>query len=42
MIALLIDAKLYELLKQVQGFIYPNEIEVHWGILVVVYPYLTG
>lgn len=42
MIALLIDEKLYELLKQVQGFIYPNEIEVHWGILVVVYPYLTG
>jgi Ni/Fe-hydrogenase subunit HybB-like protein len=34
--------KLYELLKQVSGFIYPNEIEVHWGILVVVYPYLTG
>jgi Ni/Fe-hydrogenase subunit HybB-like protein len=33
---------LYELLKQVTGFIYPNEIEVHWGILVVVYPYLTG
>jgi Ni/Fe-hydrogenase subunit HybB-like protein len=34
--------KLFELLKQVSGFIYPNEIEVHWGILVVVYPYLTG
>jgi Ni/Fe-hydrogenase subunit HybB-like protein len=34
--------KLYELLKQVSGFIFPNEIEVHWGILVVVYPYLTG
>jgi Ni/Fe-hydrogenase subunit HybB-like protein len=33
---------LYELLKQATGFIYPNEIEVHWGILVVVYPYLTG
>jgi len=33
---------LYELLKQSTGFIYPNEIEVHWGILVVVYPYLTG
>jgi Ni/Fe-hydrogenase subunit HybB-like protein len=32
----------YEALKQVQGFIYPNEIEVHWGLLVVVYPYLTG
>src|SRR5512139_2221600 len=37
----LID-RLYELLKQVTGYIYPNEIEVHWGILVVVYPYLTG
>jgi Ni/Fe-hydrogenase subunit HybB-like protein len=35
-------ASLYELLKQVTGYIYPNEIEVHWGILVVVYPYLTG
>jgi len=33
---------LYESLKQVTGYIYPNEIEVHWGILVVVYPYLTG
>jgi Ni/Fe-hydrogenase subunit HybB-like protein len=37
----LID-RLYELLKQVTGYIYPNEIEVHWSILVVVYPYLTG
>jgi Ni/Fe-hydrogenase subunit HybB-like protein len=34
--------KLFDLLKQVTGYIYPNEIEVHWGILVVVYPYLTG
>ncbi|OGP77023.1 MAG: polysulfide reductase [Deltaproteobacteria bacterium RBG_16_64_85] len=33
---------LYELLPQITGFIYPNEIEIHWGILVVVYPYLTG
>ena len=29
-------------LSQVVGFIYPNEIELHWGILVVVYPYITG
>ncbi|MBI1745168.1 MAG: polysulfide reductase NrfD [Acidobacteria bacterium] len=36
------NEKLFELLKQVGGYIYPNEIEVHWGILVVVYPYLTG
>ena len=34
--------KLYELLKQVTGYIYPNEIEVHWSILIVVYPYITG
>ncbi|MBZ5497421.1 MAG: polysulfide reductase NrfD [Acidobacteriia bacterium] len=33
---------LYELLKQVTGFIYPNEVEVHWSILIVIYPYLTG
>jgi predicted membrane protein len=29
-------------LGQVQGYIYPNEIELHWGLLVVLYPYLTG
>ena len=34
--------RMYDLLKQVSGYIYPNEIEVHWGILIVVYPYLTG
>ena len=34
--------KLAELLKQVTGHIYPNEIEVQWSILIVVYPYLTG
>src|SRR5512147_2446783 len=31
-----------EVLKQVQGYIYPNEIEIHWSILIVVYPYITG
>ena len=31
-----------KLLEHVSGFIYPNEIEVHWSILIVVYPYLTG
>jgi len=34
--------KLADLLRQVSGYIYPNEIEVHWSILIVVYPYLTG
>ncbi len=26
----------------VQGYMYPNEIELAWGILIVVYPYITG
>ncbi len=30
------------LLKEISGYIYPNEIELHWGILVVIYPYITG
>ena len=33
---------LTEVLEQVRGYIYPNEVELHWGLLVVVYPYLTG
>jgi Ni/Fe-hydrogenase subunit HybB-like protein len=37
-----ITQHLYELLKHVEGYIYPNEIEIHWSILIVVYPYLTG
>ncbi|MGE5247923.1 MAG: NrfD/PsrC family molybdoenzyme membrane anchor subunit [Verrucomicrobiota bacterium] len=34
--------QLSEILPQIQGFIYPNEIEIHWGMLIVVYPYITG
>lgn len=30
------------LLDDIKGFIYPNEIELHWSVLVVVYPYITG
>jgi Ni/Fe-hydrogenase subunit HybB-like protein len=26
----------------VQGFMYPNERELQWSILIVLYPYLTG
>src|SRR5512142_3073992 len=33
---------LTEVLKQVSGYIYPNEVELHWSILIVLYPYLTG
>ncbi len=35
-------AHLMPILNQVTGYIYPNEIELHWGILVVIYPYITG
>lgn len=34
--------KFAELAKQISGFIYPNEIEVHWSVLIVLYPYITG
>jgi Ni/Fe-hydrogenase subunit HybB-like protein len=34
--------RLTELAKQVQGYIYPNDIDIYWSILIVVYPYLTG
>jgi predicted membrane protein len=33
---------LYDMLSQVQGYIYPNELDLHWGILIVLYPYITG
>src|SRR5512142_811397 len=26
----------------VDGFMYPNEIELQWSILIVLYPFLTG
>jgi len=35
-------ALLNETLKLVVGFIYPNEIELHWNLLIVIYPYITG
>jgi Ni/Fe-hydrogenase subunit HybB-like protein len=35
-------AQLEAALSQVTGFIYPNEVELHWSILIVIYPYITG
>jgi Ni/Fe-hydrogenase subunit HybB-like protein len=29
-------------MTNVQGFMYPNEIELQWSILIVLYPYITG
>ena len=33
---------LYQALSQVEGYIYPNEIDLHWGLMIVLYPYITG
>ncbi len=33
---------LYEILANTQGYIFPNEIDLQWGILIVVYPFITG
>ena len=33
---------LWPILQQVTGYIYPNEVELYWRILIVVYPYITG
>tara|TARA_R110001583_G_scaffold11264_3_gene51247 strand:+ start:400 stop:1596 length:1197 start_codon:yes stop_codon:yes gene_type:complete len=33
---------LYQALSHIDGYIYPNEIELHWGLMIVLYPYITG
>ncbi len=30
------------ILHGVEGFMYPNEVELQWSILIVLYPFLTG
>src|ERR671918_1155298 len=30
------------LLHAVEGFMYPNEVELQWSILIVLYPFITG
>jgi Ni/Fe-hydrogenase subunit HybB-like protein len=30
------------ILKGVEGYMYPNEMELQWSILIVLYPYITG
>jgi Ni/Fe-hydrogenase subunit HybB-like protein len=30
------------LLKGVEGFMYPNEVELQWSVLIVLYPFITG
>ena len=26
----------------VEGFMYPNEFELQWSLLIVLYPFITG
>jgi len=30
------------ILHGVEGFMYPNEVELQWSVLIVLYPFLTG
>ena len=30
------------LLHAVQGYMYPNEVELQWSVLIVLYPFITG
>ena len=30
------------LIHGVEGYMYPNEIELQWSVLIVLYPYITG
>lgn len=30
------------MMSRVEGYIYPNELDLQWGILIVLYPYITG
>ena len=35
-------AHLFDMLSKVQGYIFPNELDLQWGILIVIYPFITG
>src|SRR5512142_1162038 len=39
---MVLDPHIHQGLEGVIGYVYPNEIEAHWTILIVLYPYLTG
>src|SRR5678815_877130 len=33
---------MHEIISGVQGFMYPNEVELQWSLLIVLYPFITG
>ena len=39
---MVVDPHVQKALEGVVGYVYPNELEAHWGLLIVLYPYLTG
>jgi predicted membrane protein len=32
----------FDLLHSVEGYMYPNEVELQWSVLIVLYPFITG
>jgi len=36
------DKETETVMPGVEGFMYPNEIELQWSVLIVLYPFLTG
>ncbi len=33
---------MHNIAENVTGFVFPNEVNVHWTIMIVLYPYITG
>ena len=36
------DKETVTVMPGVEGFMYPNEVELQWSVLIVLYPFLTG
>ncbi len=30
------------MLPEITGFLFPNDVHIHWSLMIVMYPYLTG
>jgi Ni/Fe-hydrogenase subunit HybB-like protein len=30
------------MLPEVSGFLFPNDVHIHWSLMIVMYPYITG
>lgn len=36
------ERELESILNSIQGYMYPNEVELQWSVLIVLYPFITG